>query len=35
MINNLNQIKTLLKFDSEDDFYHLQIIKRKKEAANG
>ena len=31
MIHNLNQIKTLLKFDSEDDFYHLQIIKRKKE----
>ena len=31
MINNLNQIKTLLQFNSEDDFYHLQIIKRKKE----
>ena len=31
MINNINQIKTLLQFDSEDDFYHLQIIKRKKE----
>lgn len=31
MINNLERIKTLLKFDSEDDFYHLQIIKRKKE----
>ena len=31
MINNLNQIKALLKFESEDDFYHLQILKRKKE----
>lgn len=31
MINNLEQIKKLLIFDSEDDFYHLQIIKRKKE----
>lgn len=31
MINNISQIKTLLKFDSEDDFYHLQILKRKKE----
>jgi len=30
-INNLNQIKELLIFDSEDVFYHLQIIKRKKE----
>lgn len=31
MINNFKQIKSLLKFDSEDDFYFLQIIKRKKE----
>lgn len=31
MINNLEQIKGLLVFNSEDDFYHLQIIKRKKE----
>lgn len=31
MINNLELIKLHLKFDSEDDFYHLQIIKRKKE----
>ena len=31
MINNLEQIKKLLVYDSEDDFYHLQIIKRKKE----
>lgn len=29
--NNFEQISKLLKFDSEDDFYHLQIIKRKKE----
>jgi len=31
MINNLEQIKQLLIYDSDDDFYHLQIIKRKKE----
>jgi hypothetical protein len=31
MINNFRQITHLLKFDNEDDFYHLQIIKRKKE----
>lgn len=31
MINNLELIKSLLTFDSADDFYHLQIIKRKKE----
>lgn len=31
MINNIEEIKKLLIFDSEDDFYHLQIIKRKKE----
>jgi hypothetical protein len=31
MINNLKQIISLLSFDSEDDFYHLQILKRKKE----
>lgn len=30
-INNFEIIKHLLKFDSEDIFYHLQIIKRKKE----
>lgn len=30
-INNLTHIIKLLQFDSEDDFYHLQIIKRKKE----
>lgn len=31
MINNLNQIKELLNFESEDVFYHLQVLKRKKE----
>lgn len=31
MINNLDIIKEILKFESEDDFYHLQILKRKKE----
>jgi hypothetical protein len=31
MVNNFRQITQLLKFDSEDDFYHLQILKRKKE----
>ncbi len=30
-INNIEQIKSLLRFDSPDDFYHLQILKRKKE----
>jgi hypothetical protein len=31
MVNNFQKIQDLLVFDSEDDFYHLQIIKRKKE----
>jgi len=31
MINNIDKIKNLLKFESDDDFYFLQIIKRKKE----
>lgn len=31
MIDNFNQISELLKFESDDDFYHLQILKRKKE----
>lgn len=31
MVNNFEQIKQLLHFDSEDDFYFCQIIKRKKE----
>lgn len=30
-VNNLTAIKGLLKFDSSDDFYFLQIIKRKKD----
>jgi hypothetical protein len=30
-VDNFEIIKSLLKFDSEDDFYHLQILKRKKE----
>ena len=31
MINNFQQIASLLQFDSEDEFYFLQLIKRKKE----
>lgn len=31
MINNFEKIKELLDFRSEDEFYHLQILKRKKE----
>lgn len=31
MVNNFESIKHFLKFDSEDDFYFLQILKRKKE----
>lgn len=30
-INNFEQVRSMLVFDSPDDFYHLQIIKRKKE----
>ncbi len=30
-INNLEQIKEIIVFDNKDIFYHLQIIKRKKE----
>lgn len=30
-VNNFNLIKEILRFSSPDDFYHLQIIKRKKE----
>jgi hypothetical protein len=33
MIDNFSQISRLLTFDSDDDFYFLQIIKRKKEHA--
>jgi hypothetical protein len=31
MINNLEEIKKFLAFDSADDFYYLQILQRKKE----
>lgn len=31
MVDNLELIKPFLVFDYEDDFYHLQIVKRKKE----
>ena len=31
MIDNFEQIKKLLNFNSEDDFYFLQIMRRKKE----
>lgn len=31
MINNIENIIPLLQFTTNDDFYHLQIIKRKKE----
>jgi hypothetical protein len=31
MVDNFEQIKSLLKFDDEDSFYLVQIIKRKKE----
>lgn len=31
MIDNFKLIKENLKFETEDDFYHLQILKRKKE----
>jgi len=31
MIDNIDKIKDLLVFNSEDDFYYLQILQRKKE----
>lgn len=31
MVDNFDKIKKLLEFNSDDDFYHCQIIKRKKE----
>jgi hypothetical protein len=31
MIDNYDKIKPFLVFDSDDDFYHLHILKRKKE----
>lgn len=33
MIDNLERILPFLKFESEDDFYYLQILQRKKENA--
>lgn len=34
MINNFEQIKSLLKFDNENEFYFLQILQRKKDIKN-
>lgn len=34
MVDNLNLIKPFLVFESEDDFYYLQILQRKKENPN-
>lgn len=34
-IDNFKAIKPLLKFDSKDDFYFLQILQRKKDHKNG
>lgn len=31
MIDNINKIRPLLVFESEDDFYYLQILQRKKD----
>lgn len=31
MVDNFDAVAQILKFDSEDDFYHCQILKRKKE----
>ena len=31
MIDNLEKVLPLLEFESEDDFYYLQILQRKKE----
>jgi len=35
MINNFKQIKKLLEFRSDDDFYFLQILERKKDHKKG
>ena len=32
IVNNFEQISKLLTFESEDDFYHLQILMRKKDS---
>lgn len=34
MIDNLEKVLPFLQFDSEDDFYYLQILQRKKENAH-
>jgi hypothetical protein len=34
MVNNLELIKPLLKFESDDDYYFLQILQRKKDNAD-
>lgn len=34
MIDNFEQIETLLSFDDSDLFYHLQIIRRGKDHPN-
>jgi mRNA-degrading endonuclease HigB of HigAB toxin-antitoxin module len=34
IIDNFEQIKKLLTFKSEDEFYHLQILKRRKDCAD-
>lgn len=35
MVNNFKQIRALLEFKSNDDFYFLQILQRKKDAQKG
>ena len=35
MIDNFEQITSILNFESEDDFYFLQIIQRKKDNPDG
>ena len=35
MVNNFEQIKELLKFRSDDDFYFIQILQRKKDHPQG
>lgn len=34
-VNNFDQIRELLKFRSDDDFYYLQILQRKKDHKDG
>jgi len=35
MIDNFDLIRPMLKFESEDDFYFVQILQRKKDNPNG